>query len=97
MMAAVHASAAATVLAVHRSADHVFSKASTDVIRLLAGIGVNGDAHAWPSVQHRSRVRRDPGAPNLRQVHLMHAGRFDELGRSGFAVRPGELGETSSW
>jgi MOSC domain-containing protein YiiM len=44
-------------------------------------------------VQHRSRVRRDPTEPNLRQVHLIHAELHDELAASGFVVGPGQMGE----
>jgi MOSC domain-containing protein YiiM len=45
------------------------------------------------TVKHRSRVARDPSAPNLRQVHLIHEELLAEIGRDGFAVAPGELGE----
>jgi MOSC domain-containing protein YiiM len=45
------------------------------------------------TVQHRSRVRKDPSQPNLRQVHLIHAELFDELRDKGFRVAPGDLGE----
>ncbi|MBM3559766.1 MAG: MOSC domain-containing protein, partial [Alphaproteobacteria bacterium] len=62
-------------------------------IRLVAGLGVEGDAHQGATVRHRSRVRRDPGAPNLRQVHLLHAELFDELAATGFAIAPGVMGE----
>ena len=81
------------VLAVHRSASHSFSKFADDAIELVAGLGVRGDAHAGEKVRHRSRVARDPGQPNLRQVHLMHAELFDELMARDFAVWPGDLGE----
>ena len=81
------------VVAVSRSADHRFSKTPADCIRLLAGLGVEGDAHLGRTVRHRSRVARDPAAPNLRQVHLMHAELHDELRAAGFAVGPGQLGE----
>jgi MOSC domain-containing protein YiiM len=83
----------ARVAAVHRSRSHSFSKYAEDRITLLAGIGVNGDAHAGATVQHRSRVARDPSQPNLRQVHLLHAELFDELVEQGFVVNPGEMGE----
>lgn len=83
----------AVVLAVCQDARHAFSKPMTDSIRLRAGWGVEGDAHAGVTVQHRSRVRRDPTQPNLRQVHLMHAELHDELTVAGYPVRPGELGE----
>ena len=84
---------AAHVVAVHLSGLHDFSKFAEPAIRLLAGIGVEGDAHAGVKVRHRSRVARDPSAPNLRQVHLLHAELFDELMTMDFAVWPGDLGE----
>lgn len=84
---------AATVAAVSCSAPHAFSKAPRDTIRLVAGLGVDGDAHLGETVQHLSRVARDPTRPNLRQVHLMHGELHDELVSHGFAVGPGDLGE----
>ena len=81
------------VVAVSRSAAHTVRKSSTDRIRLVEGLGVEGDAHAGATVQHRSRVRRDPTAPNLRQVHLIHAELHDDLRAAGFDVGPGEMGE----
>ena len=56
-----------TVLSVSRDETHRFSKVPVSSITLVAGIGVEGDAHAGERVQHRSRVRRDPSQPNLRQ------------------------------
>ena len=85
--------AAAQVVAVHLSGLHNFSKFTEPVIRLLTGIGVEGDAHAGTTVKHRSRVARDPSAPNLRQVHLLHSELFDELMTADFAVWPGDMGE----
>ncbi|TFY99331.1 MOSC domain-containing protein [Ramlibacter henchirensis] len=84
---------AARVEAVHRSGVHGFSKHAEDAITLVAGFGVEGDAHAGATVKHRSRVRRDPTQPNLRQVHLIHAELFEELMAAGFPVWPGDLGE----
>jgi MOSC domain-containing protein YiiM len=81
------------VAAVHRSSSHSFSKFAEDAIMLVAGLGVQGDAHSGMTVKHRSRVARDPGQPNLRQVHLLHAELFDELMAAGFAVWPGDMGE----
>ena len=81
------------VAAVHRSIDHSFSKFAEDAITLVAGLGVEGDAHAGKTVQHRSRVARDPSQPNLRQVHLLQAELFDELVARDHAVFPGDLGE----
>ena len=85
--------ATATVVAVHRSPGHTFSKAPATAVALVAGCGVRGDAHAGARVRHRSRVRADPDQPNLRQVHLIQRELLDELGSAGFAVAPGELGE----
>jgi hypothetical protein len=84
---------AARVAAVHASGLHSFSKFAEPSIRLTAGLGVDGDAHAGTTVKHRSRVARDASAPNLRQVHLLHAELFDELMEAGFAVWAGDLGE----
>ena len=81
------------VASVSLSAGHDFSKQVVATIELLAGLGVAGDAHAGVTVQHRSRVARDPTQPNLRQVHLLQAELFDELVRSGHRVAPGDLGE----
>ena len=81
------------VVAVSQRAGHHFSKTPSLGIRLLTGLGVAGDAHMGTTVKHRSRVRRDPTQPNLRQVHLIYAELFDELRSMGFVVKPGELGE----
>jgi len=81
------------VIGVHRSNSHSFSKFAEDAIVLVEGLGVEGDTHAGTTVQHRSRVARDPSQPNLRQVHLLHAELFDELMVLDHAVWPGELGE----
>jgi MOSC domain-containing protein YiiM len=68
-------------------------KENTSAIALLAGLGVADDAHMGATVQHRSRVARDPSQPNLRQVHLIHAELMDELEARGFTVAPGRMGE----
>ncbi len=81
------------VAAVSCSRSHSFSKPNRDSIRLLAGLGVEGDAHQGTTVKHRSRVAKDPTQPNLRQVHLIHAELFDELEAKGFVVSAGEMGE----
>jgi hypothetical protein len=85
--------AAGAVLAVHCSASHSFSKFAEDQITLLAGLGVEGDAHAGTTVKHRSRVARDASQPNLRQVHLLHSELFAELMQGDHPVWPGDLGE----
>jgi hypothetical protein len=84
---------AGIVIAVSRSAAHTMAKPNQDCIRLLAGLGVEGDAHLGETVRHRSRVARDPTQPNLRQVHLIHTELHDELRASGFELVPGEMGE----
>jgi MOSC domain-containing protein YiiM len=81
------------VVAVSSNAAHTFSKQTQDRIRLIAGLGVEGDAHLGTTVKHRSRVAQDPTQPNLRQVHLLHAELFDELQLAGFRVAPGQMGE----
>jgi MOSC domain-containing protein YiiM len=83
----------ARVVAVHRSTTHSFSKFPEDRLDLVAGLGVQGDAHAGVTVKHRSRVKKDPAAPNLRQVHLIHCELLRDLERRGFTVWPGDLGE----
>jgi MOSC domain-containing protein YiiM len=79
--------------AVSLRSGHHFSKTPALSIRLLQGLGVEGDAHNGVTVKHRSRVRRDPSQPNVRQVHLIHRELFEELGGKGFRVAPGDLGE----
>lgn len=78
---------------VARRPGHAFSKTLQDEIRLVAGHGVEGDGHAGSTVQHRSRVAKDPRQPNLRQVHLIAGEFLDELNAQGFHVSPGDLGE----
>jgi MOSC domain-containing protein YiiM len=81
------------VTAVNRSPSHTLTKPNEDSIRLVEGLGVEGDAHLGATVKHRSRVARDPSQPNLRQVHLIHGELHDELRETGFAVAPGQMGE----
>lgn len=78
---------------VARRPGHAFSKTLQDEICLIAGHGVEGDGHAGATVQHRSRVAKDPSQPNLRQVHLIAGEFLDELNAQGFQVSPGDLGE----
>jgi MOSC domain-containing protein YiiM len=81
------------VLAVHSSATYTMSKPEQASVTLVAGLGVENDAHNGVTVKHRSRVRKNPTQPNLRQVHLMHSELFDELREKGFDVTPGMMGE----
>jgi hypothetical protein len=80
---------AGVLTAVSASATHSFGKDGKDSIRLITGIGVAGDAHGGSTVQHRSRVARDPSQPNLRQGHLIHAELHDELRTAGIGVVAG--------
>ncbi len=81
------------VVSVSTSAIHAFSKNPVQQIKLLVGLGVEGDAHCGATVKHRPRVAQDPTQPNLRQVHLIHTELFDELLAQGFKVAPAQLGE----
>lgn len=81
------------VEAVHSSPGHTMSKPAQVSIRLLKGLGVEGDAHMGETVKHRSRVARDPTQPNLRQVHLIDGELHDELRAAGYEVGPGVMGE----
>lgn len=81
------------VVAVSVDDRHRFSKVPADSIDLVEGLGVRGDAHAGPTVRHRYLARRDPDAPNLRQVHLLHQEFLDDVAGQGFDVPPGGLGE----
>jgi MOSC domain-containing protein YiiM len=81
------------VTAVSSSGTHTMVKPNQAAVRLVSGLGVEGDAHLGVTVKHRSRVARDPTQPNLRQVHLIHAELHDELQAAGFPVVPGQMGE----
>ena len=83
------------VEAVSTGSSHGIGKETEEVIRLIAGHGVEGDVHAGATVKHRSRVRRGEGdEPNLRQVHLIHRELHDELAGQGFpTIAPGQMGE----
>jgi MOSC domain-containing protein YiiM len=82
-----------TVTAVFRSPTHTMRKTLEPSIQLLAGLGIEGDAHAGVTVKHRSRVAADPTQANLRQVHLIHSELHDQLHTRGFQVQAGEMGE----
>lgn len=94
LLAALQEGSAGRVVAVCRSGDHGIGKQPADRIRLVAGLGVDGDAHHGATIQHCSRVRRDPKQPNLRQIHLIHRELHEELAAEGFAgLQPGQMGE----
>lgn len=81
------------VIAVAKDSNHGFSKLIVPEITIVAGLGIEGDAHQGATVKHRSRVKVDPTQPNLRQVHLIHSELFDEVALQGFRVGPADLGE----
>jgi MOSC domain-containing protein YiiM len=85
-----------SIVGVHVSDRHAFSKTSQEAIRLLEKFGVEGDAHAGATDQHLYHIRRFGQRANLRQVHLIQAELFDEVALKGHTVRPGELGENIS-
>ena len=81
------------IAALARDDLHRVSKQPAQRLRLLAGLGVEGDAHAGLTMQHRSRWVKQRTVPNLRQVHLIHAELFDELAAKGFEIAPAMMGE----
>ena len=83
----------AIVASVSCSKDHTFTKPTGTTISLVAGLGVQGDAHMGETVKHRSHIRKFGHIPNLRQVHLIHEELFEELRAGGFDVQPGAIGE----
>ena len=80
------------IQALARDGTHRFSKQPAESLTLIAGLGVEGDAHAGVTVKHRSRVARDPSQPNLRQLHLLHAEIFEELAPTASRSSPAILG-----
>ena len=82
-----------TIVSVNLNAANDFTKTTMPSITLIPGLGVEGDAHAGATVQHRSRVARDPDQPNLRQVHFIASELLDEVNALGHDVHPGDLGE----
>jgi len=82
-----------SILSVNRDSEHRFSKPAATEITLIAGLGIEGDAHAGATVRHLHRLKTDAAAPNLRQVHLIHSELFEELESDGFGVSAGDLGE----
>lgn len=83
----------ARITSVSLSPKHGFSKQPQKFIRLLAGLGVEGDAHCGATVQHLYLKRKNSNAPNRMQVHLIQQELFADLHAHGYAVQPGELGE----
>jgi MOSC domain-containing protein YiiM len=83
----------AVVVQVSVGEAHRFSKQAAFTVRLVAGYGIEGDAHGGATIQHRYLARQSATSPNNRQVHLIQAELFDDLRHAGFDVKPGQLGE----
>jgi len=81
------------IVSLSSSMGHSFSKLCCQSLSLLKGIGVEGDSHAGKTVQHRSRIAKDPHQPNLRQVHLIAGELIAELNEKGYVLAGGDLGE----
>jgi MOSC domain-containing protein YiiM len=81
------------VSATCRSSTHSFSKIPCASILLLAGLGVEGDAHSGATVQNRYLMRKNSAAPNLRQVHLFPRELLEQLSAGQDPIEPGALGE----
>ena len=81
------------VISVNCSPTHSLIKPNQEQVWLLAGLGVEDDAHAGTTVKHRSRVARNPDQPDPRQVHLIHSELYAELREAGFDVSHGQMGE----
>jgi MOSC domain-containing protein YiiM len=89
---------AATVAAVHResvdtAARNQIKKSGVPAIRLLDGLGVEGDRHCGPSMKNHNRFRGPRLISNVRQVHLISLELQAAYAQAGFTVRPGDLGE----
>ena len=84
-----------SVLSVSKSETHTFSKPTTPSITLIKHLGVEGDAHAGVTDQHRSRKHLNPPPANLRQVHLIQSEILHEVidHSSEEPLKPGDLGE----
>lgn len=82
-----------TVVAVCSRRRHSIGKDPKTSIDLVAGLGVEGDAHFGRTTQHLYLLRKDLARPNLTQVHLLHAELHDRLNHMGFDISPGMLGE----
>lgn len=83
----------AVVTSVSSAPEYDFSKARRESIELIEGSGVGGDVHAGATVKHQWNMRREPDAPNLRQVHLVPEELLDDLNGRGFALSAGDIGE----
>lgn len=77
-----------TVISVSLSRSHSFTKQPQQSINLLAGLGIEHDAHQGVYVQHLSRIKEHNPDKNLRQVHLIHNEILQDYG-----LKPADIGE----
>lgn len=82
-----------TVVAVSCKAEPGLPKTVVDQVYIRENHGVEGDYHAGAYVRHRYLAKKDPTAPNVRQIHLMHSELFAELAEQQIVVQPGQMGE----
>ena len=68
------------MVAVSSNGGYSFSKPNRDSVRLLTGLGVEGDVHAADDCQASLADGEGSHQPNLRQVHLAHEELFAEVG-----------------
>ena len=80
------------VASLSRSPAHSFAKTPCASLNLLAGLGVEGDAHCGARDQHLFLGKPNP-PPNLRQLHLFPGELMDAMRALGFAMEPGAIGE----
>ena len=92
-MISIEADPEGKVVAVCADLKHHFCKSPRSSITLIAGCGIEGDAHFGSFVKHRYLARRKPRAPNMRQVHVIPTELLHGLQGAGYNVKPGDLGE----
>jgi hypothetical protein len=80
------------VVAISIDGEYCFSKIPRLSITLTRGYVIEADAHYGPLVRHRYLARRNPKAPNLRQVHLIPNELFVPPGLSD-SMCAGDFGE----
>ncbi|MDK2125478.1 hypothetical protein [Parachitinimonas caeni] len=78
--------------AAHLEATHESSKIPATEINLLAGFGVQSDAHDRDNIRYRSRVAKDPTQPDLRQVQRIYSELITHLPSESLHRIPGDRG-----
>jgi MOSC domain-containing protein YiiM len=92
-MISIEAAPEGKVVSVCADPKHRFSKTPRPSITLIAGHGIEGDAHFGSFVKHRYLARRKPRALNNRQVHLIPIELLHDLQNAGYNVESGDIGE----